>query len=202
MHRFAHLRFNTIDTPPEGGGSPEPEGNQPTGTAGEQPQTGDLDWKAEAEKWKAMSRKHEQNEKTNADKARRFDELEEQSKTELQKAQEAAAKSQAEAEALRLENMKARIALEKNVPVELLAGNNEDTIRASADKALEWRGITPPATPPASTSSQDAGNRGEPISGEQQLSQDDLKNMTPHDINEARKAGRLDQLMGVATHNR
>ncbi|MDN6655880.1 MAG: DUF4355 domain-containing protein, partial [Bifidobacterium crudilactis] len=149
MHRFAHLRFNTIDTPPEGGGSPEPEGNQPTGTAGEQPQTGDLDWKAEAEKWKAMSRKHEQNEKTNADKARRFDELEEQSKTELQKAQEAAAKSQAEAEALRLENMKARIALEKNVPVELLAGNNEDTIRASADKALEWRGITPPATPPA-----------------------------------------------------
>lgn len=198
MDRFAHLRFiHTIDTPPEGGGSPEPDKGSPADNPAPTPTTDDFDWKSEAEKWKAMSRKHEQNEKTNADKARQFDELQEQSKTELQKAQEAAAKSEAEAQSLRLENLKARIAIEKNVPVELLTGSDEDTLRASADKAIAWRGTGP--TPPASTSSSDAGKRGEPINGEQQLSMDDLKTMTPHDINEARKHGKLDQIMGVST---
>ena len=55
----------------------EPQG----GDGGKEPVT---DWKAEARKWERRS-------KENADKARAYDELQEQSKTELEKAREQAA---------------------------------------------------------------------------------------------------------------
>lgn len=41
--------------------------------------------------WKAMARKWERRSKENADKAKAYDELQEQSKTELEKAREQAA---------------------------------------------------------------------------------------------------------------
>lgn len=37
---------------------------------------GETDWRAEAEKWKALSRKNEERARANADKAARFDEIE------------------------------------------------------------------------------------------------------------------------------
>lgn len=53
---------------------------EPQGGGGEP----EIDWKAEARKWERRS-------KENADKARAYDELQEQSKTELEKAREQAA---------------------------------------------------------------------------------------------------------------
>ena len=61
-----------------------------TATAPQTPQeTATVDWKAEAEKWKALSRQNEDRAKANADKAKRFDAIEEQSKSEMQKLLEA-----------------------------------------------------------------------------------------------------------------
>lgn len=73
----------------------------------------DKDWEAEANKWKALARKHEAKAKENADAAEKLAQSEEAEKTEVQKATDRAAAaeksaSQAEAKALRLE-----VALEK-----------------------------------------------------------------------------------------
>ena len=65
------------DAPPDDATPPE---NDTTTT----PPAADM--AAEAAKWKALARKHEDQAKANADKAKRFDALEEASKTELEKA--------------------------------------------------------------------------------------------------------------------
>ena len=54
------------------------------------------------------------------------------------------------------------------------------------------------ATPPASTSSADAGQRGDNVAGPRQLTREDLKAMTPAQINKARRDGQLNQIMGVS----
>lgn len=100
---------------------------------------------AEVEKWKALSRKNEQQAKDNADKAKRFDELEEQSKTELQKAlerAEAAEKVIAErdakeaAKSLADEIAKAKSAEGRTIPASALRGSTREELEAHADELL------------------------------------------------------------------
>lgn len=82
--------------------STETEATVTDATATDVSKAAEKDWQAEAEKWKALSRKHEEQSKANADKASRLDELEEASKTELEKAQaraDAAEKALVEAKA-------------------------------------------------------------------------------------------------------
>lgn len=62
------------------------------------PDTGDTDWQAEAEKWKANSRKHEERAKTNAKAAGELEELKTKSLSDQEKAV-AAARKEGEAEA-------------------------------------------------------------------------------------------------------
>lgn len=66
----------------------------------QKPDTGEKDWQAEAEKWKALARKHEGSAKANADAAKRLAEIEEANKTDLEKAVDAARK-EGTSEALR-----------------------------------------------------------------------------------------------------
>ena len=79
--------------------------------------------------------------------------------------------------------------------MDLLTGTTQEEITASADRLLAWRG---PTTPPASTSSADAGQRGDNVAGPRQLTREDLKAMTPAQINKARRDGQLNQIMGVS----
>ena len=179
----------------------EPTGqsaSSPTGTATapQAPQeTATVDWKAEAEKWKALSRQNEDRAKANADKAKRLDALEEQSKSEMQKLLEAKEAAEKRAAAAETASLKARIAASKGVDVDLLTGTTQEEITASADRLLAWRG---PVTPSASTSSADAGQRGDNVAGPRQLTREDLKAMTPAQINKARRDGQLNQIMGVS----
>lgn len=167
-----------------------------TATAPQAPQeTATVDWKAEAEKWKALSRQNEDRAKANADKAKRFDAIEEQSKSEMQKLLEAKEAAEKRAAAAETASLKARIAASKGVDVDLLTGTTQEEITASADRLLAWRG---PVTPPASTSSADAGQRGDNVAGPRQLTREDLKAMTPEQINKARRDGQLNQIMGVS----
>lgn len=107
-------------------------------------ETAEVDYRAEAEKWKALSRQNEAQAKANAEKAREFDALQEANKTELQKAIEAAEAANQRATAAEQRALKAEIARTKNVPVDLLTGTDEDSLNASADALLAFLGSQKP----------------------------------------------------------
>lgn len=194
MHKI-HRAWNIVrfidDAPASGGG--EASNKQDTNPAANQTGT---DLATEVEKWKALSRKNEDRAKANAEKARLYDEAQEKSKTELQKALDARAVAEKRAAELETQALRLKIGATKNVDPELLVGTTQEEIEASADRLLAWKGPEPKT--PASTSSADAGARGVDISGEKQLSREDLKSMTPAEINKARKDGRLKDVLSAS----
>lgn len=186
-----YLRF--VDAP-----SAETGGDTPTAqdapAAAAEATAQQVDWEAEARKWKELSRKNESRMKENAEKARLYDEAQEQGKSELQKAQEAAAKAEARAAAMEAEAMRAKVAAATGVDADLLSGSSEEELRASAERLLAWRGAQVPKGAPAT----DAGVRGDEIRAARQLTREDLKKMSPAEIIKARQDGQLNNIMGVA----
>ncbi|MGC3954627.1 MAG: hypothetical protein QM804_10295 [Propionicimonas sp.] len=168
----------------------------PTPTDSPKPDTGDapVDWKAEAEKWKSLSRKHEDASKANADKAKLYDDAQEAAKTEAQKQADALAKLAAENEALKVSNLRAQVAEAKGVPAALLTGSTQAEIEAAAEALLAFRGEAPkpPAAPPATGQ----GNVGEPVGAKgPQLTRGQVQGMTAEEIVKAKAAGQLDDLL-------
>jgi hypothetical protein len=100
------------------------------------------DWKAEARKWEKRS-------KENAEKAMAYDELQAQSKTDLQKAREQAAAYKKQVDELNAkaeqQRARAKVSEETGVPADLIMGADEDEMRAFAQKVAEWR--KPPSAP-------------------------------------------------------
>ena len=191
LKRHPYLRF--IDAPSAETGGDEPAAKEtPAATAEDTAQQ--VDWEAEARKWKELSRKNESRMKENAEKARLYDEAQEQGKSELQKAQEAAAKAEARAAAMEAEALRAKVAAATGVDADLLSGTSEDELRASAERLLAWRGAQVPKGAPAT----DAGVRGDEIRAARQLTREDLKKMSPSEIIKARKDGQLNNIMGIA----
>ena len=80
-------------------------------------------------------------------KAAKFDEAEQAAKSELQKAQEAAAELQTKLSAREKElaavKARGKVAAEMNVPEGLLTGETEEACKAQAEKLLAWRGGAP-----------------------------------------------------------
>lgn len=155
------------------------------------------DWKAEAEKWKAFARKHEDTAKANAEKAKRFDEFEESQKTELQKAADAAAAAKAEADATRAELARMQAAVKHQLSeedLELLGSHGTpEEIDARAERlAARLKGAE------ASRPKPDfgAGDRGSDVGGKAgQLTHDDMKRMSPEEIVQADAEGRFSDLL-------
>ena len=185
-----YLRF--VDAPSAETGGDAPAAQETSAAAEDTAQQ--VDWEAEARKWKELSRKNESRMKENAEKARLYDEAQEQNKSELQKAQEAAAKAEARAAAMEAEAMRAKVAAATGVDADLLSGSSEDELRASAERLLAWRAAQVPKGAPAT----DAGVRGEEIRAAKQLTREDLKKMSPSEIIKARKDGQLNNIMGIA----
>lgn len=105
------------------------------------------DYKAEAEKWKALSRKHEQRAKANEAAAKRVEELESSSKTETERLADQAKAAQKRAEDAEQRALRYEVALDKQVPANLmkfLSGESREDMEASADELLE--AIKGPAT--------------------------------------------------------
>lgn len=186
-----YLRFVDAPSAETGGDAPAA---QDTPAAAAEDMAQQVDWEAEARKWKELSRKNESRMKENAEKARLYDEAQEQGKSELQKAQEAAAKAEARAAAMEAEAMRAKVAAATGVDADLLSGSSEDELRASAERLLAWRGAQVPKGAPAA----DAGVRGDEIRAARQLTRDDLKKMSPAEIIKARQDGQLNNIMGLA----
>ena len=186
-----YLRFVDAPSAETGGDTPAAQ-DAPAAAAEDTAQQ--VDWEAEARKWKELSRKNESRMKENAEKARLYDEAQEQGKSELQKAQEAAAKAEARAAAMEAEAMRAKVAAATGVDADLLSGSSEEELRASAERLLAWRGAQVPKGAPAT----DAGVRGDEIRAARQLTREDLKKMSPAEIIKARQDGQLNNIMGIA----
>lgn len=150
-----------------------------------QQQTFDAEYVA---KLRAENAKYRTTAKENAEKAQRFDELEESSKSELQKAIERAERAEAAAKQAETERIRLQVANEKGVPASLLAGTTAEELAASADALLDFKGTSPPAV------DFGAGNRGEASTRPKQLTRSDLARMTNDEIVAADDAGQLADL--------
>ena len=135
--------------------APPAAGDKPTATpaAGEPP-----DWEAEAAKWRAMARKHEDQAKANMAAAEKLAQREEADKSELQRATEAMAREKQRADEAELRALRAEIASEKGLGPTLarrLLGATREEIEADADALLEAvkgaGGTPPPAGRPRET---------------------------------------------------
>lgn len=76
------------------------------------------------------------------EKADKYDEIQEQSKTELQKANEKTAALQKELNQLKtadtVRQVREKVAKETNVPMDLLTGNDEESCKKQADAILKF----------------------------------------------------------------
>jgi len=120
------------------GGEPDPKDG--AGDDGQDGAGGEPDWKAEAEKWKGLSRKHETQAKQNSDAAKRLKELEDADKSELQKANDTAATEKARADAAEAKATRFEVAAELGIQakhMKYLTGSTKEEIEESGKGILE-----------------------------------------------------------------
>jgi hypothetical protein len=176
----------------------EPQGeptNTPTPTAPPAPAAPaqETDWKAEARKWESRA-------KENSEATKRLAEIEEASKSEAQKLADRAAAAEAkvaqfESEKQQREWVK-QVAEATGVPAAALRGSTLEDIQAHADSLKSLISQEPPAPRgPIVPSEGTTNGNGREVS---QLSKDDLKSMTPEQVQAARKSGRLNRVLGIS----
>jgi hypothetical protein len=113
---------NTPDAPTD---APTPGAETAPDTGGES-----TDWKSEARKW-------EQRAKENSSAAARLKEIEDASKSEAQRAQEALAEAQRERDEAAVRALRYEVAAERGIPadaLELLHGTTREELEVKADK--------------------------------------------------------------------
>lgn len=108
--------------------------------------------------------------------------------------QEKLAEENARLKSFEGENLRLRVAMEKQLPAELvdrLRGDNQEELEADADELLSLM---------AAKAKEESAPRGNPDlgarNGSNQISRDALKTMSPTEILEAQKEGRLDHMLG------
>lgn len=96
-------------------------------------------------------------------KAEQFDALEEQNKTELQKALDRAAAAEALAAEATKVSLRTSIAAAKNVPASLLSGSTKEELEAAADALLAFRGEQTPGPKAPFVPAATPGQGGKPV---------------------------------------
>jgi hypothetical protein len=147
---------------------------------------------ADVAKWKAMSRKNEADKKAALEKAKKFDDLENANKTELQKLLDRAEAAEKRANENDLKVIKADVAVAKGVPASLLSGTTQEELEASADALLAFRGEV---KPPAIEFGAGKGKADVSKAKVEQLTREALKGMPASEIVKARSEGKLEKLM-------
>jgi len=164
---------------------PTPPAAQPT------PPPADLTPAQELAKAVAESRKWEARAKENTDAAAKWAAAEEANKSDAQKLTDRAIAAEAKV----AEAERKAFAAVKGIPASLIHGTTEAEWEAAATEALTWRGEAP--KPPAAPSATGQGKVGDPIGAAGgQITDAELEAMTPTQINEARRAGRLKTVLG------
>lgn len=168
------------------------------------PASPDRDWKAEAEKWKALSRKHEN---ANATTLRELEQLRQAQMTDSERAiaeaeergrQAARAETRTELAEARLRVAAAGKVADVDALVELVDLGRfvtEDGVDTSAIETAVERFIKALPTPtPPKFGSVELGPQGD---RPRQLTRDEIRSMNPQQIEEARLKGQLDSLLGI-----
>lgn len=119
------------------------------------------DHAAEAEKWKALARKHEQQAKANADAAQRLKELEDRDKSESDKLKARISELEKERDIAAATAMRLEVAAEKGVKPRWLSGSTRDELEAAADEYLADH-PTAGGTPPPGKPKEDLRGGGDP----------------------------------------
>jgi membrane protein involved in colicin uptake len=176
------------------------------------PAQSETDWKAEADKWKALARKNEERAKANAaadDAARRLQseleqeraakqsDLENLSKqvTELQSARDAEIRARREAEVRAAAAGKLADPADALRLLDVESLESADDIAAAVDRLVSEKPYLSGGTPRRFEGAADAGPRdGEPVTGAKQLTAEDVKQLSPDQIAEAFAAGRMKNL--------
>jgi membrane protein involved in colicin uptake len=157
----------------------------------------ETDWKAEAEKWKTLSRKNEERAKAAEPAAKKLAEIEEQQKTELERAQARADAAEASAAKATTDALRAQVALDKKLTpsqAKRLVGATQEELEADADELLADLKNTAPGSAP---SSDGQGKQGDVVGQTKQItSRDELKSMSREEKLAAYRDGRLKSLTG------
>lgn len=106
---------------------------------GNEPDKG-KDLAAEAEKWKALARKHEAQAKANAEAAKKLEELENTGKTELQKLTDKMSEADKRAAAAEARALRLQVAYDKGLSpaqAKRLVGSTQEELESDADEFLE-----------------------------------------------------------------
>lgn len=167
------------------------------------------DWEKEAARLRselAKARKWEKQAKSNADAAKRLGEVEEQQKSAEQRAQDAARKAEERAQAAAERVAKAEIkaaltgvvddpdSIIEDLSIKRFLADDEPDDDAIAALKAKYEALRPP------TKRAPNPNPAQGVNGskehEKPYTQADLARMSTDEINEARKAGKLDHLMG------
>lgn len=159
---------------------------EPQGNASE------VDWKAQARKWEARAKEAQ----ADRELAAKWREYETSQKSEHEKLADELARVKAEASQASTELMRLKVASEKGIPTDALAllnGSSREELEHAADTLLSLiADQSKPKTPMPDE------NQGKPVpTSVGQLTEADLQGMSPADISAARKAGRLNDLLGI-----
>jgi predicted nucleic acid-binding Zn-ribbon protein len=146
----------------------------------------EMDWKAEAEKWKAFSRKNEDAAKANAAAAAKLKEFEDRDLSELQKLQRDRDELSQKLTPLQQENARLHVALDKGLPKALagrLQGSTVEELTADAEALMAL--VTQPVAPVVPQPRPDQSQGPQPSS----VNTDDAlwEQYKPHVLNNIRK---------------
>ena len=149
------------------------------------------DWKAEARKWE----KRAKDASGDRELAQKWREYEAAQKPAQERMAEELATTRQEAESARIALTRYEVASEKGIPPEairLLNGSSREELEESADALVALIATQSKPRTPVPDESQ-----GRPATAKLgQLTEADLRDMTPSEINEARRQGRLSDLLG------
>lgn len=148
----------------------------------------ETDWKAEARKWEARA-------KADHELAQKWREYEDTQKSDHEKLADELARAKEEAARASSELLRLKIASEKGITgdaTKLLKGSTQEELEAEADLLLSL--IADQSKPKAPKPDENQGKPAPAVQG--QLTQADLKTMTPEEIIQAKADGRLDDLLG------
>lgn len=120
-----------------------------------EPANESTDWQAEAAKWKALSHKNEARAKENAKKAQDYDAFQESQKSELQKAQEAAADWENKFKQSQVTALQAETAAKNGLPIELLTATTQDALDAQVAALQAFKTPVVPKASGVDTSNSD-----------------------------------------------
>lgn len=164
----------------------------PESTEAEPQGKAETDWKSEARKWENRAKAA----KADVDDASKWREYEASQKSDHEKLADQLAEAQANASEANAKLARYEVASLKGIPAEaldLLTGSSREDLEAQADKLLS---LIAEQSKPKSPKPDEL--QGKPTASQAgQLTEADLKGMSPEQIMEAKKAGRLNTVLGI-----